>query len=206
MSETTLHDRLRALGLIGAADGLDDLVALATKKRWSATQIFEHVADIEERERSRRGLERRLARSHLGRFKSIVDYDWNWPTKIDRPLVESVRRAEYAQPCLGFTLDNRPIDRTRAAELRQQRRVILDRTVARYIHEFLRCELQNERHDADVGIRFLHRLNCFRCAQRLELVNFNAALLRRGTQHVGTRAFFFRRAKHGSYGIAAREK
>lgn len=86
---TSLHDRLRALGLTAAADGLDDLVALATKKRWGTTQIFEHVADIEERERSRRSLERRLSRSHLGKFKPIADYDWNWPTRIDRTLVES---------------------------------------------------------------------------------------------------------------------
>ena len=89
MSDVTLHDRLRALGLSGAADALDDLIALATKKRWGPPQILEHVADIEERERSRRGLERRLSRSHLGRFKTIADYDWNWPTSIDRPLVES---------------------------------------------------------------------------------------------------------------------
>ena len=89
MSEATLHARLRALGLGGAAEQFDDIVALATKKRWSPAQLFEHVADIEERERTRRGLERRLARSHLGRFKTIADYDWNWPTNIDRPLVES---------------------------------------------------------------------------------------------------------------------
>ncbi|MEO6418142.1 MAG: IS21-like element helper ATPase IstB [Polyangiaceae bacterium] len=89
MSEATLHDRLGALGLSATADALDDLVPLATTKRWGPTQILEHVADIEERERSRRGLERRLSRSHLGRFKTIADYDWNWPTKIDRPLVES---------------------------------------------------------------------------------------------------------------------
>jgi DNA replication protein DnaC len=89
MSDASLHHRLRALGLLGAAQELDDLVALATKKRWATTQILEHVAGIEERERSRRGLERRLARSHLGRFKTIADYDWNWPTKIDRPLVEA---------------------------------------------------------------------------------------------------------------------
>ena len=89
MSEASLHERLRALGLAGAADGLDDLVSLATKKRWGVTQIFEHVADIEERERTRRGLERRLSRSKLGRFKTIADYDWNWPTKIDRSLVEA---------------------------------------------------------------------------------------------------------------------
>lgn len=89
MSDVALRERLRALGLTGAADGLDDVIALATKKRWSSTQLLEHVADIEERDRSRRSLERRLSRSHLGRFKPIADYDWNWPTKIDRPLVES---------------------------------------------------------------------------------------------------------------------
>lgn len=89
MSDIALRERLRALGLTGAADGLDDVIALATKKRWSSTQLLEHVADIEERERSRRSLERRLSRSHLGRFKPIADYDWNWPTKIDRSLVES---------------------------------------------------------------------------------------------------------------------
>ena len=89
MSDASLHARLRTLGLVGAAASLDDVVALATTKRWGATQILEHLADIEERERSRRGLERRLSRSHLGRFKTIADYDWNWPTKVDRPLVES---------------------------------------------------------------------------------------------------------------------
>lgn len=89
MSDVTLRQRLSALGLSGAADGLDDLISLATKKRWGPTQIFEHVADIEERERSRRSLERRLSRSHLGKFRTIADYDWNWPTKIDRSLVES---------------------------------------------------------------------------------------------------------------------
>jgi DNA replication protein DnaC len=89
MSDRTLDARLRALGLVGIADGFDDLVALATKKRWGPTQVLEHVADIEERERSRRSLERRLSRSHLGKFKPIADYDWNWPTKIDRPLVDA---------------------------------------------------------------------------------------------------------------------
>jgi DNA replication protein DnaC len=89
MSDATLQARLGAIGLSAAADGLDDLVALATKKRWGPAQVLEHVTDIEERERTRRGLERRLARSHLGRFKTIADYDWSWPTRIDRPLVES---------------------------------------------------------------------------------------------------------------------
>ena len=43
----------------------------------------------------------------------------------------------------------------RAAVLRQQRRMILDRAVLRDGHEFLRRELQHESHDADIGARRL---------------------------------------------------
>jgi len=89
MTESSLHARLRALGLIATGDALDDLVALATQKRWGATQLLEHVADLEDKERSRKSLERRTTRSRLGKFKPVADFDWNWPTKIDRPLVET---------------------------------------------------------------------------------------------------------------------
>jgi NAD(P)-dependent dehydrogenase (short-subunit alcohol dehydrogenase family) len=53
------------------------------------------VAIIEDKDRAQRGLERRLKRSRLERFKPMADYDWNWPTKIDRPLVESVVRLDF---------------------------------------------------------------------------------------------------------------
>ena len=89
MTERDLRALLRALGLSATADGLDDLIALATKKRWSPFELFEQVAIIEEKDRAQRGLERRLKRSRLERFKPMADYDWNWPTKIDRLLVES---------------------------------------------------------------------------------------------------------------------
>jgi DNA replication protein DnaC len=95
VTERDLRSRLRALGLSAAADGLDDLVALASKKRWGSIELFEHVATLEEKDRTRRGLERRLKRSRLERFKPMVDYDWNWPKKIDRPLVESVLRLDF---------------------------------------------------------------------------------------------------------------
>ncbi len=84
-----LRARLRTLGLLTLSSSLDDLVALATKKRWGPTDILEHVADLEEKDRARRGLERRMSRSRLERFKPMADFDWNWPSAIDRPLVES---------------------------------------------------------------------------------------------------------------------
>lgn len=84
-----LRARLRALGLIAAASSVDDLLAFFTTHRSSPAQILEHLAELEEKERARRSLERRMTRSRLGRFKPMADFDWTWPTRIDRDLVES---------------------------------------------------------------------------------------------------------------------
>jgi DNA replication protein DnaC len=92
-----LKTRLRSLELFVTAAELDDLIALATKKRWGPLQLIEHLVEAEEKDRARRGLERRRARSRLERFKPIADFDWNWPTKIDRSLVESAVRLEFIE-------------------------------------------------------------------------------------------------------------
>jgi DNA replication protein DnaC len=97
VTDRDLRSLLRALGLSATADGLDDLIALATKKRWSPIELFEHVAAIEDKDRAQRGLERRLKRSRLEQFKPMADFDWSWPTKIDRPLVESVVRLDFLE-------------------------------------------------------------------------------------------------------------
>lgn len=99
MTERDIRDQLRALGLPATADALDDVVALGTKKRWGPIELFEYVIAVEDKHRAQRGLDSRLKRSRLERFKPMADYDWNWPTKIDRSLVESVLRLEFlAEP------------------------------------------------------------------------------------------------------------
>ena len=87
--------RLRALGLGATAASLPDILALATKKRFGPTELFEHVADLEEKDRARRGLERRMSRSRLERFKPMSDFDWSWPKQIDRSLVESLLSLDF---------------------------------------------------------------------------------------------------------------
>ena len=82
---TELAKTLKALGFHYCGEHLDDLVAHATKKRLSPRQLLEHVARVENQERARRSLERRLSRSRLGPFKPMADFDWSWPTKINEP-------------------------------------------------------------------------------------------------------------------------
>ncbi len=79
---TDLPARLRALALHALADGLDDIVAASTKKRWSPVQLLESIVALEERERAQRSSERRMAASRLGRFKAMADFDGSWPSRI----------------------------------------------------------------------------------------------------------------------------
>jgi DNA replication protein DnaC len=92
---TSLGQRLDALGLRHTSQYLDDIIALAQKRRLGAREIIEHVVDIEEQDRSRRSLERRTTRSRIGRFKPISDYDWSWPKRIERDRVESAVRLDF---------------------------------------------------------------------------------------------------------------
>jgi DNA replication protein DnaC len=90
-----LADQLAALGLRATAAQLDDLVALAIKRRWSPMQLLEHLAEREQQERTRRSLERRLARSRLGRFTPMTAFDWAWPKRIDRAAIEAALTLDF---------------------------------------------------------------------------------------------------------------
>src|SRR6202011_1699228 len=97
-AETTMSElpgRLAALGLRHIAANLDDLAAPARKRRLGAREPLEHLVALEEKDRARRSLERRTTRSRIGRFKPIPDYDWNWPTRIDRPRVEAAVQLDF---------------------------------------------------------------------------------------------------------------
>ena len=70
-----LKSRLQRLRLHGLLAHWDD-VAL---KPWLA-----ELCTYEEQERQRRSLERRLRYACIGAFKSMTDFDWSWPKKIDK--------------------------------------------------------------------------------------------------------------------------
>jgi DNA replication protein DnaC len=86
--KTDLAQQLHALRLPRTAEDLDDFLARATKQRWSARVVLEELVRQEAAERERRSLERRLGEAKLGRFKPIDEFDWSWPEKIDRPVLE----------------------------------------------------------------------------------------------------------------------
>jgi DNA replication protein DnaC len=90
-----LSAQLIRIGLLATAADVDDFIARATKSRWSPRQILEEVYQVEARERARRSLERRLRMSGIKRFKPMADFDWNWPKKIERDIIERALTLDF---------------------------------------------------------------------------------------------------------------
>lgn len=92
-----LSGQLSRLGLRATSEGLDDLLARAVKQKWSPRQLLEEIARSETSAKAARNLQRRLSAARLGRFKPLADFDWNWPKKIDRALIEQWLRLEFIE-------------------------------------------------------------------------------------------------------------
>jgi DNA replication protein DnaC len=76
-----LHDRFHKLGFYGLLAQWDEVAELPWLRQLLA---------IEEAERQRRSLARRLRDSRIGAFKPIADFDWTWPRQIDRQAIEEL--------------------------------------------------------------------------------------------------------------------
>lgn len=91
----SLAVQLQQIGMRAVPTELDDFLARATKARWSPRQVLEQLAQVEADERSRRSLERRLRLSGIKSFKPMADFDWNWPTKIERDVIERALTLDF---------------------------------------------------------------------------------------------------------------
>jgi DNA replication protein DnaC len=83
-----LRERIRRLGLWGL-DG--------QWEEYSGEGWVRELVEIEEGERGRRSLERRIRGAHVGRFKPIDEFDWGWPGRIDREAIEDLFRLDFVK-------------------------------------------------------------------------------------------------------------
>jgi len=90
-----LAAQLQQIGLRALPAELDDFLARATKARWSPHVLLEHLAQAEIGERSRRSLERRLRLSGIKSFKAMANFEWTWPTKIERDVIERAVNLDF---------------------------------------------------------------------------------------------------------------
>jgi DNA replication protein DnaC len=92
---TDLRARLHRLGLFGLLACCNDI----GDKPW-----LSELLGIEEAERQRRSLDRRLRAARIGAFKAVTDFDWAWPKKIDRQCIEELFGLGFIEEALNIIL------------------------------------------------------------------------------------------------------
>lgn len=75
------YERAKKLKLYGLLAHWEDVLG---------TPWLEKLILWEEEVRQQRSLERRLSNAHLGRFKPLVDFDWQWPQQCDRDAIQDL--------------------------------------------------------------------------------------------------------------------
>ena len=101
---SSLNSELDKIGLRAMAQNLDDFIARATTGRWSPYVLLENLAQMEADDRSRRSLERRLGRAGIKKFKPMADFDWNWPKKIERDVMERALTLDFIKEARNLVL------------------------------------------------------------------------------------------------------
>lgn len=85
-----LREQAVSLRLHGLLAHWSEVMAQPEQATWFAQWLGWEAA-----ERGRRSLERRLRAAHIGRFKPLADFDWSWPTKIDRAAIEELMTLQF---------------------------------------------------------------------------------------------------------------
>jgi DNA replication protein DnaC len=95
MNHDSLKQRAAALRMHGALAHWPEVVT---------TDWLPTLVEWEEQERTRRSLEKRLRDARIGRFKSLADFDWSWPTRCDRAAIESLMSLEFVGDATNVVL------------------------------------------------------------------------------------------------------
>ena len=95
MTEPSLQDRLRNIGLHGV---------LARWDEFATEPWLGNVVAIEEAERQKKSLERRIKNARVGRFKPMADFDWAWPVSIDRDLIDEIFTLAFLPAAVNVVL------------------------------------------------------------------------------------------------------
>jgi DNA replication protein DnaC len=84
---------------------MTDLLQLAHKLGFRAIEAnwseyaeapwLKSLLEAEQREREKRGLEKRIKDADIGQFKPMSDYDWSWPTQVNRLQIEDLFSLEF---------------------------------------------------------------------------------------------------------------
>jgi DNA replication protein DnaC len=94
-TETRLDEQLQTLRLHNTREHYAGLATEAAQKHWTHVDYLARLIDGEAQAREQRAIARRLEAAHFPMLKSMDDFQWSWPKKINRPQVQNLFRLAF---------------------------------------------------------------------------------------------------------------
>jgi DNA replication protein DnaC len=94
---TDLTQNLTYLKLPWIREHYEPLAAEAAEKHWSHVQFLSRLLEGETHLRMDRATERRIKDAHFPVMKTLEQFDWSWPKKINRPQIQNLFRLQFIE-------------------------------------------------------------------------------------------------------------
>lgn len=95
--ENVLCDNLRSLKLNAFLEQYNNAAEQAVQKQWSYPHYLAQLAQNEVDFRNDRSTQRRIKQARFPVIKSIDNFDWNWPNKINHPQIQNLFRLAFME-------------------------------------------------------------------------------------------------------------
>jgi len=94
---TLLEQHLKYLKLSFMREHHQDVAKQAAKKEWSHIHYLEQLAEQEATQRRDRATERRIRTARFPVVKTLDEFNWNWPSEINRLQIQNLFRLQFIE-------------------------------------------------------------------------------------------------------------
>jgi len=95
VTETRLNEQLGALRLLTVQEHYAALASEAAQKQWTHVDYLARIIEGEAQRRQELAIQRRIAAARFPCIKTLDQFDWNWPKKINRTQVQNLFRVAF---------------------------------------------------------------------------------------------------------------
>ena len=94
---TTITQDLKKLRLNYLAENLEEFSEGCKKSSLEPKDLIEKMVNLELVEKSSRSTQSRLRQARIGKFKNHLEFDWAFPKKIDRTMVDELMKGDFIE-------------------------------------------------------------------------------------------------------------
>ena len=94
-TKTGLDDHLRYLNLAYIRENYEPLAKTAAQKRWTHVNYLSELATAEANLRKDRATKRRIRTARFPQIKTLEQFKWSWPKKINQLQVKNLFRLKF---------------------------------------------------------------------------------------------------------------